>query len=440
MTLLPRAIAWFFAYVALIVTPLAVAAMSTPFESRRPFLVETSVALGFIAIPVILAQFALVSRLRTASRPFGTDALVQFHRYMGFVSLVLVLAHPLLLNLTGVPWSAWSPLSANSAMQTGAIALWAMVALVITSVVRRTLRMSYEVWRVGHLLLGIIAVVAILMHIVAVSGYSSALGMQVLLFLYGVAFGSVLVAYRVMRPLWLHRRSWTVVSNSDHGAGVRTVRVRPDRRGFSFDPGQFAWLITGRSPFSLQQHPLSISSSAELPSDGSVEFAVKGLGDWSREVIPRLSPGTRVWVEGAFGAFTTERKAAQGFILIAGGIGIAPMRSMLATMKDRGDMRHVVLLYAARDEASIPFRTELEQHTEGLNLDIVYVLEVPSQEWSGERGFVTDEILSRHLPRHFQRYHYFVCGPPPMMDAVEESLVRMGVPAGAIDSERFNVV
>lgn len=237
MSLLARAIAWFLAYVALISAPLLVAALSNPFEGPRPFLLEASVALGFIAIPVILAQFALVSHLRAASRPFGTDALVQFHRYMGFASLVFVLAHPLLLNITGVPWSAWSPLSANPVTQSGAIAVWALVALVVTSVFRRGLRMSYEVWRVVHLLLGIAAVVAILLHIVAVSGYTSILTMQVLLFLYGVAFGSVLVAYRFIRPLWLHRRSWTVVANADQGAGVRALRVRPDRRGFSFDPG-----------------------------------------------------------------------------------------------------------------------------------------------------------------------------------------------------------
>ena len=440
MSLLARAIAWFLAYVALITAPLLVAALSNPFEGPRPFLLEASVALGFIAIPVILAQFALVSHLRAASRPFGTDALVQFHRYMGFACLAFIVAHPILLNVTGVPWSAWSPLSTNPVTQSGAIAVWALVAIVVTSVFRRGLRMSYELWRVVHLLLSIAAVVAILLHIVAVSGYTSVLAMQVLLALYGVACGSVLVAYRFIRPLWLRRRSWTVVANDDEGAGVRALRVRPDRHGFSFDPGQFAWLITGRSPFSLEQHPLSIASSSELPSDGAIDFAVKGLGDWSRETVPRLTPGTRVWVEGAFGAFTTERKAAQGFMLIAGGIGIAPMRSMLWSMRDRGDRRHVVLLYAALDEESIPFRLELEGLRERLHLDIVYVLEKPAPQWTGERGFVTDEILRRHLPMFFQRYHYFVCGPPPMMDAVEQLLVEAGVAPAAIDSERFNVV
>jgi predicted ferric reductase len=265
--------------------------------------------------------------------------------------------------------------------------------------------------------------------------------MRVVLTGYLFTFGGMLVIYRFVRPLRLRARPWTVVENMDQGASTRTIRVRPEGHdGFAFDPGQFAWLITGTSPFSLQQHPLSMASSAERPVDGSIEFAVKALGDWSRIVVPGLAPGTRVWVEGAFGAFTPEGKPAQGFVLIAGGIGIAPMRSILLTMDGRGDRRHVVLLYAARDETRAPFRHEFEGLRERLNLEIVYVFKTPPPDWTGERGYLSEAVLQRYLPPHFRRYHYFVCGPPPMMDAVEALLVQIGVAPGAIDSERFYVV
>jgi predicted ferric reductase len=211
-------------------------------------------------------------------------------------------------------------------------------------------------------------------------------------------------------------------------------------RGFPFEPGQFAWLTTGRSPFSLQQHPLSIASSAERPAEGSIEFAIRELGDWSGTVVPNLEPGTRVWVDGPFGAFTTERKATQGFVMIAGGTGIVPMRSMLLTMRDRGDRRHVLLIYAAYDPGSMAFRDELEGLRASMALDIVDVLEAPPPGWNGERGYVTADVLERHLPGQFRRYHFFVCGPPAMMDAVEAALIARGVPAASIDSERFNLV
>jgi 3-phenylpropionate/trans-cinnamate dioxygenase ferredoxin reductase subunit len=109
-------------------------------------------------------------------------------------------------------------------------------------------------------------------------------------------------------------------------------------------------------------------------------------------------------------------------------------------MRDRADRRHVILMYAARDESRAPFRQELERLRATLNLDIVYVFEAPSADWTGERGYVTKEVLERRLPPHFRRYHYFVCGPTPMMDSVEALLLAMGVARASIDSERFNVV
>jgi predicted ferric reductase len=441
VTLLARGVAWFSLYLLLVIAPAAVAVGLDPFAERRPALVEASVGLGFFAFPLILVQFALVSHLRTSSRPFGTDALVQFHRYMGFLALVFVVMHPVLLNVSGLSWSVWIPLPSNAAARSGAFALWAIVALVVTTVLRQRLRLSYEVWRSVHLALSIVAGAAMVAHVLAVNGYSRHAAMRTLLAAYVLGFAAVLLTYRVVRPVRLLWRPWTVTSNVDEGASTRTIRVRPvGHRGLAFDPGQFAWLITGTSPFSLQQHPLSISSSAERAPDGSIAFSVKALGDWSRVVVPALAPGTRVWVDGAFGAFTTEAKAAQGFVLIAGGIGIAPIRSMLHTMRDRGDRRHVILLYAARNETRAPFREEIEGLREHLNLDITYVFEEPHRDWTGERGYLTTAILKRHLPPHFERYHYFVCGPLPMIDAVEAMLVEAGVAPRSIDSERFNVV
>src|SRR4051812_22471232 len=102
MTLWMRGAIWFALYVAIALLPLAVAAGTAPFAVARPAAVEFSVALGFIAFALILVQFALVSRLRASSRPFGTDALTQFHQQIGVALLVFVVAHPLLLAPHGV--------------------------------------------------------------------------------------------------------------------------------------------------------------------------------------------------------------------------------------------------------------------------------------------------------------------------------------------------
>lgn len=441
VTPLVRGIAWSSTYVLLVTAPAAVAVWVDPFPTARAPLIEFSVALGLLAAPIIAVQFALVSRLRASSRLFGTDALVQLHRDMGLLALGFVVAHPVLLNLAGLPLSSWSPFADRPAARSGSIALWALVALVLTTVLRRRLHLSYEAWRAVHLALAVVTVAAIALHVLAVSGYGSATPMRAVLAGYVVAFGALVATYRLVRPLRLRSRPWEVVRNDDAGAGTRTLAVRPrGHTGFDFDAGQFAWLVTGSSPFSRQQHPLSISSSAERAPGEPIEFAVKALGDWSGEVVPRLPRGARVWVDGAFGAFTSERKTAHGFVLIAGGIGITPMRSMLLTMRDRADQRPVILLYAARDESHLLFRHELENLRESLDLDIVLVLERPPTDWLGERGYLDREMLRRRLPADFQRYHYFVCGPRPLMDAAEAALVDAGVASRAIDSERFDVV
>jgi predicted ferric reductase len=441
MNLFIRGVIWFGLYVLLIVLPATVAIAVDPFATARPALVEVSVALGFLAFPLVMIQFALVSHLRASSRPFGTDAVVLFHQYVGFLGLLLVLAHPLLLNVQGLSWAAWSPVSGTFASRSGAIGTFAIVLLVVTTVSRRRLALSYEWWQRLHLWLAVVAAAAILAHVLRVRGYAPSAGLRYLLFCYVVVFGLTVAYYRVGRPLRMRRQPWTITENRHESGSTRTLRVRPvGHDGFDFEPGQFAWLVTGRTPWSSQQHPLSMSSSAERAHDRALEFSVKALGTWSATVVPALTPGTRVWIDGPFGAFTIDRKIGQGFVLIAGGIGIAPFRSMLQTMRDRGDRRHVVLFYAAHDETRTVFQSELEKLREAMALDVVYVFEAPSPGWTGERGRITTDILQRHLPARFRRYAYFVCGPPPMMDAVETMLVSLGVPSGSIETERFNVV
>ena len=441
MSLLVRGLLWFGLYVVLALLPLGVAWWERPWETPRPVLVEASVATGLLALPLMVFQFALVSRLGPASRPFGSDALMQFHAQMGLVALAAVVLHPLLLLIHGVPFSAWNPFAGPRLLQTGAVALWATVFIVVTSVFRRRLRLGYEAWQTLHLLFAVILTAAMVVHILEARGYAAEPGMRALLFAYSGLALLLLLRYRLVRPVMLWRRPWELIENRDAGGSTRLLRVRPvGHSGFDFEPGQFAWLITGSSPLWSAHHPISMASSAERPSNDTIEFGIKALGDWSGTAVPALAPGARLWVDGAFGAFTPEGRPAQGYVLFAGGIGISPMRSILQTLRDREDVRPVVLFYAAHDWSRVPFRDEIDEFTRTLNLTVVYVFEQPGDDWTGERGFVTADVVRRHLPRHYRRFLYFVCGPLPMMNALERTLVEIGVPASAVQTERFDMV
>ncbi len=429
---------WFALYAALVGLPLVLAWLTDPLEPPRPVLVDVGVGVGFVGLTLLLIQFALVSRLRPVSRPFGTDVLMQWHRGMGIASLVFVVAHPV---LAGASWQAWNPLSGPAAMQAGALALWATVVIVITSTARKRVRLSYESWQVIHLVAACVITVAALWHVFAIGLYSGAPAVRWLLVAYAAVFAVLVGRYRLVRPVELARRPWRIAANDDIGGSVRLVAVRPDgHAGFSFEPGQFAWLMTGSTPMFSAQHPLSIASSA-VPDDGrTLEFAIKALGDWSAGTVPALEPGRRVWVDGPYGGFTPDPTSPAPLVLIAGGIGIAPARSILRTMKDRRDRRPVRLFYAASDWSRVVFRAELDTLADALALDVCYVFERPGPEWTGERGFITADVLTRHIGAGIAGCEYFVCGPIPMIDSLERILTGLRVPGARIHTERFQMV
>jgi predicted ferric reductase len=178
-----------------------------------------------------------------------------------------------------------------------------------------------------------------------------------------------------------------------------------------------------------------------MDQTGNIQFTIRNLGDWSGETVPNLEVGNKVWVDGPYGVFSVDHEQAQGFVLLGGGVGITPMRSILLTMIQRQDFRPVVLFFATNTENDITFREELIELSNNYpNIKVVIVLSEPPEGWEGESGRISQEILERHLPAQAKRYMYFICGPEPMMDAMEKVLLGMNVPGDHIQTERFNMV
>jgi predicted ferric reductase len=214
--------------------------------------------------------------------------------------------------------------------------------------------------------------------------------------------------------------------------------MQPDgHAGFRFRPGQFGWMTLWGSPFKITGHPFSFSSSAEAV-DGRVEMTIRNLGDFT-SAVDKVPVGQRVYIDGPYGAFTIGNPADM-HVLIAGGVGITPMTSMIRTFADRGDPRPVILLYGSKDWESITFREDLEALKARLNLTVVHVLADPPPGWTGERGFITAEVFKRHLPPPYADHEYFICGPNVMMDAIEAALGQMKVPMSKYHSERYSFV
>lgn len=433
---------WIFLYLAFCLAPLLLA-IGQGRPAGRAFLVEFSIALGFVGLSILALQFALIARFKAVAAPFGIDALLKYHVQITVVGFVFVIAHPVLLfiadaskylpllNFATAPWRA----------RFAAISVVALIVLVVFSVWRKRLRISYELWQVSHGILAVIVVLFALLHVSLVGFYVTGVVRHVVYDGYIGLLIFLLVWVRIVSPLRRRQRPWRVIEVRKERGETSTLVIEPvGHAGFVFDPGQFGWIAVGRSPFSVTQHPFSFSSAGDTPPGGPISLTIKAAGDFTR-TIPHVRPGTRVYVDGPHGVFSMDQRQGPGYVLIAGGVGVTPMYSMILTMREREDVRPVTLFYASSSWEEVVFREELEELTAAMpNLRVVHVLGQAPEGWSGESGRITADVLRRNLPPQYLRYEYLVCGSGAMMDAMEEALSEVGVPFRQISTERFDMV
>jgi len=407
----------------------------------RGFIVNLSVALGFVALSVLGLQFALAARFTAVTAPFGIDGVLRYHRQISFFAVAAAFGHPVLLFLASDRYRLLLNISdAPPRAQLAWLAVAALTVLMVTSVWRRNLRLSYPVWHVLHSALGVLIVLATLGHAFLVNHYFSVPWVRLVWAIYGAAFLWLAVWVRLVKPIRLWRRPWRVVKLRPEPGDSLIIGVEPAHRRhghtFSFQAGQFAWILAGRSPFNLTYHPFSMSSSALR---APVEFTIKPVGQFTNSVR-QLKVGDTVYLDGPHGSFTLERHPGGGFVFLAAGVGVTPFLSMLATLADLEDQRPIWLFLGNRHEDQITGIRQLVCLRGRLKLTVIHVISRPSSQWSGERGRIDAELLDRHLPEHRRFLQYFICARKEMVDSVERTLAGLDVPRHRIHSERFGMV
>jgi predicted ferric reductase len=318
------------------------------------------------------------------------------------------------------------------------LALFAL--LIVLSLARRALRFEYDYWRVVHALLATAGFAFALVHLHGAGRYLDTPWKQALWLAYGALWLALIGYVRVLRPWRVARTPWRVAEVRPERGRVWTLALEPRGGGrLHFAPGQFAWLTLRASPFAMREHPFSIASSAERGE--RIELSIKELGDFTA-TIKDTQPGATAWLDAPYGTFGIDTcPDAAGYAFVAGGIGIAPIVSMLRTLADRGDRRPLYLFYGNRVWERVALREEIEWFAARLDLRVVHVLLEPPAGWKGETGFVTRAVLARHLPVEGRdRLEYFLCGPTPMTRTVESGLAALGVPAARVHSEIFDWV
>ncbi len=417
-------------YVLLVAFPLIALSLG-PIPTGGGFGWDFAMAIAFGGLAIMGLQFVLTARFRRATAPFGIDIIYYFHRWAAIGGLALLVAHYLIIRVEySSALGAANPLVAPRHMTAGRVALGLFALVIVTSLARKQLGTRYETWRIWHGVMAVAAVMLAIWHIQGVGHYTRAPWKGAVWFGYTAFWVFVLVYIRIIKPFRLLRRPYRVLEVHQEAGAAWTVTLTSDHSPIlAFRPGQFAWLTLGASPFGAKEHPFSFSGSA---ADSSVlRFTIKELGDFTR-TIKDVPPGTVAYVDGPHGVFTTDFHPA-------GGVGIAPIMSMLRTLADRGDRRPLYLIYGNWTWDAVLFRDEIEALRSRLNLVVAHVLQEPPAGWTGATGFVTEKLLREIIPPGAADHVCFLCGPKAMTDSVSRSLRRMSFPLHRIHFELFEM-
>jgi predicted ferric reductase len=428
-------------YLGLILAPLGLAYVQG-IPSRR-WADELSSGLALSAYAGLLIEFVLLGRFHLVSDAIGIDTTMRFHQLIARSLTVIILLHPFLyatpLMGHSLPSDTTERLTlglTSLSMWTGLVAWLALMVMVLLAIFRDQWDVRYETWRLSH---GIAAVILALFgahHTIEAGRYSGDPTLATYwLVLLAVALFTLLWVY-ALKPALQLRNPYEVRSARQIALKTWELVVAPKQgEAIDFAPGQFVWLNVGRSPFSLRENPFSIASA---PGEKKhLSFVIKEAGDFTRG-IGRIAPSTIAHVDGPHGNLTIGNRAGAGIALIAGGVGIAPLLSILRELCRTKETRPIVLLYGNRLQEQIVYAEELAEMQGELDLRVEHVLGEPPASWQGRTGVIDAALIKEIFGNPAAAtWLYLVCGPLPMIEGVEKALLSLGVPGRQIVSERF---
>lgn len=385
---------------------------------------------GLLGALLALVELLLLARLPVLDG-VGLDRVGTWHRRNGAACLALLVAHTALVTAgyaledgVSLPRETGDLLGGYSGVALAWIGLAALIAVVVTSVAIARRRLRYRVWHAVHL--GAYAAIALAFSHQLATGHEfqrQPVARAYWWALYAATFAA-LIAFRIVLPVARSLRHRLRVERVIHEApGVVSLEIGGERlHDLRVRAGQsLHWRFLARGHW-WEAHPFSLSAA---PDGRRLRITVKHLGDYTAR-LAALAPGTRVIFAGPYGGFTRRRPRVA---LIAGGMGIAPIRALLEdTPGEPGD---IAVIYRAPSEDDVLFRAELDELSRRRGADVHYVLGA-----RGGDGLLSPEHLRALVPDIASRDVY-VCGPRSLTEAARASLRRAGVPARHIVSEAF---
>jgi predicted ferric reductase len=366
-------------------------------------------------------------RLITPDTVFVTS----MHKFLGKWATLLIIVHPVLYVIYywvdyQINILEFDPTRKFSvAIWVGVAATAVLILIWITSVTLKK-RLGFRKWHLIHILTYVI-VPLVLVHTTLIS--TSRLGMTYWAVMSVLYF--LLLGYQILFHLEVFRLKYEIVSLTVVGDNTFEIKMKPkSAKVITPQPGQFVYVKHALVP---ETHPFSVSAYDSATHE--LTIAIKDLGPFSH-LMETAQIGDPVSLDGAYGVFMQEAIATSSpLVLLAGGIGCSPMMPFIQKLED-GWNKEVTMFMGNRERKDIPYFDRLTKlASEKPNFKIVHILE-NTEDDAFEKGYITGDVLKKYLKDNLLAYEYFVCGPPPMMAAMDKLLKTVAHPS-RIHFERF---
>ncbi len=364
---------------------------------------------------------------RFFDRFFGMDRIINLQRKSALITLVFVLLHPTFFMLANksilnymIPNFAAMPLAF------GILGLYLFVAVMTASLLYKMV--PYAIWQYIHILTYAILISA-LYHATNIGQARDLMPTKITYFAMTglVAAGA---AYRTSYKIKQRHLRFNVKEIRPETYDAFTLALEPNRK-FPFKPGQFCFLRLEKEGL-YARHPFTISSA---PNEKEIRFTMKLKGRFVN-AASKLNRGDEVKTDGPFGIFTIEDKT-RDLVFIAGGIGITPFMSMIRNQLKTGDKQNITLLYGAKTEKDLVFKDEIDDINKEW-FKKTYVLSTNNQEGleGYETGHINEKIIKERI-KNMEDPLFYICGPEPMKESCERTLLKLGVNKQDIITESF---
>lgn len=419
----------YFLVVVLIISigfPLLVVAQGVFFPmSGLDFIYLAGKFFALIGFFVLTFQYLWTIKMRFIEKLRSYDSRVAVHRTLGFLGILLISLHPVFILVNYAV--AQIPLTITVPMGAGFFGLVLLLLISGSTFLGRIWQVPYESWKRLHRFTFPILTL-VFFHSLLLGSDMYGFTRVVWFVLYG--FHVTILLWKIIHKVRFWSKKYKVISVEQVRPNITSLVLEKPRR--KYIPGQYAFISLKIGGKWEPWHPFSLTSNQ---SEAVLSMSIKALGDFTTK-IPQVEPGDYAKIDAGYGAFSPHVLRDSRYVMIAGGVGIAPIYGILKDLKEYGEPPDVILLYSVHHESDLLFREDLDEWFSRFPNWSVHYICSSQPDWPGLKGRITEErVLS--LCENDLRGSFFLCGPFPMVQSISKFLRSSGVPRRKIKREHF---